>query len=273
MKGRFQVSENFLGGTGIPSKTMVLTFGISFACHAILIGALFFMPEYRKPSVNPFPSAINVSLVSLKEFDKISGDMQENQPRNNERVPERPAGRPEPPGDSIRTDIPSVSRVTESNALTDALPSSVDQGYNERNQENGLGNLKQNYYGTEEGMLQNTGGHTWGGIPLYDHTDREISPVYYNVKEAIPLYKENTAPVYPMQAKKRGYEGIVILEVLVTKEGKAGKISVFQSSRYSLLDESAVSSVKKWRFEPGKRGDERVDMPVKIPIRFKLEED
>ena len=93
------------------------------------------------------------------------------------------------------------------------------------------------------------------------------------VKEAVPLYKENPAPVYPLHAKKRGYEGTVILEVLVTKEGNAGKVSVFKSSRYSLLDEAAVSSVKKWRFEPGKRGDEKMDMPVKIPIRFKLEDD
>lgn len=65
MKGRFQISENFPVGAGIPQKTMVLTFGISFACHAILIGAMFFLPEYRKPSGNPFPSAINVSLVYL----------------------------------------------------------------------------------------------------------------------------------------------------------------------------------------------------------------
>lgn len=50
---------------GIPPKTLVLTFGISFLCHAVLIGAMFFLPEYRKPMGNPFPSAINVSLVSF----------------------------------------------------------------------------------------------------------------------------------------------------------------------------------------------------------------
>ena len=271
MKGRLQVSENFLGGTDIPPKTMVLTFSISFMCHAILIGALFFLPEYSNQSGNPFPSAINVSLVSLKGFDKISGDMPENQPRNKKRASERPVGMPELPGDSIRTEIPAVPRETEATALTDVLPSSVDQGYTERNQENGLGDLKQNYYGTAEGMSQSTGRHTWGGISRYDHTDSEMSPIYHNVKEAVPLYKENSAPVYPLQAKMKGYEGTVILEVLVTKEGKAEKVSVFRSSRYSLLDEAAVSSVKKWRFEPGKRGDKNVDMPVKIPIRFQLE--
>jgi len=109
--------------------------------------------------------------------------------------------------------------------------------------------------------------------PFYDRAAGEMQPVTQDVKEAVPLYKVNPAPVYPLHAKKRGYEGIVILEVLVTKEGNAGKVSVFKSSRYSLLDEAAVSSVKKWRFEPGKRGDKEVDMPVNIPIRFQLEAD
>ncbi len=54
-----------LRGNGIPPKALVLTFGISFLCHAALIGAMFFLPEYRKPMGNPFPSAINVSLVSF----------------------------------------------------------------------------------------------------------------------------------------------------------------------------------------------------------------
>jgi hypothetical protein len=31
-----------------------------------------------------------------------------------------------------------------------------------------------------------------------------------------------------------------------------------------------VASVKAWLFEPGMRGDEKVEMWVKIPIRFQL---
>jgi len=65
MKERIQVSGYPVRGNGIPPKTLVLTFGISFLCHAVLIGAMFFLPEYRKPMGNPFPSSINVSLVSF----------------------------------------------------------------------------------------------------------------------------------------------------------------------------------------------------------------
>ena len=67
MKERFQVSGYLVRENGIPPKTLVLTFGISFLCHAVLIGAMFFLPEYKKPMGNPFPSAINVSLVSFSE--------------------------------------------------------------------------------------------------------------------------------------------------------------------------------------------------------------
>lgn len=65
MKERLKVSGYLMQGNGIPPKTLALTFGISFLCHAMLIGAMFFLPEYRKPVRNPFSSAINVSLVSF----------------------------------------------------------------------------------------------------------------------------------------------------------------------------------------------------------------
>ena len=40
------------------------------------------------------------------------------------------------------------------------------------------------------------------------------------VHEATPLYRQNPVPEYPLIARKRGYQGTVVLEVLVTREGK-----------------------------------------------------
>ncbi|MBW1731710.1 MAG: energy transducer TonB [Deltaproteobacteria bacterium] len=91
-----------------------------------------------------------------------------------------------------------------------------------------------------------------------------------SIVEARPEYLKNPPPFYPMIAKRRGYEGTVILEILVTKEGKVGDLRVFQSSGYRVLDKAAMRSVKGWSFEPGRRGDKRVDMWVKVPIRFVL---
>ena len=102
-------------------------------------------------------------------------------------------------------------------------------------------------------------------IPDNINTKAEI------VHEAVPLYKINPTPKYPMVARKRGYEGIVLLSVLVNKEGLVDNLWVFESSGYKVLDNAAIESVQDWIFEPGMRGIKKVEMWVQIPVGFKLE--
>ena len=99
--------------------------------------------------------------------------------------------------------------------------------------------------------------------------EASISPEQV-VREAKPMYRMNPPPNYPRLARKRGYEGTVVLKVLVNRKGKVKDLYAFTSSGYAILDKSAIVSVKDWIFEPGMRGDEEVEMWVQIPIRFKL---
>jgi len=85
---------------------------------------------------------------------------------------------------------------------------------------------------------------------------------------AHPIYKRNISPPYPLLARKRGYQGTVLLEVLVSKDGKAASIQLSRSSGYNILDRAAIKGVRGWLFYPAKRGDELFEMWVKIPIRF-----
>ena len=87
---------------------------------------------------------------------------------------------------------------------------------------------------------------------------------------ALPIYKRNIPPQYPVLARRRGYKGTVLLEVLVKKNGKAGSIRLARSSGYEILDRAAMNGVKDWLFQPAKRGDELVEIWVEIPIRFQL---
>ena len=96
------------------------------------------------------------------------------------------------------------------------------------------------------------------------------APVPPPLVEATPIYRKNPAPGYPRNARRRGYEGKVILEVLVNEEGSVEDLRIFESSGYRVLDRAAMKSVQSWLFEPGRRGDERVEMWVKVPIRFDL---
>ena len=90
------------------------------------------------------------------------------------------------------------------------------------------------------------------------------------VIEAAPLYKVNPLPEYPRIARKRGYQGTVVLEVLVDQNGRVGDLRLFTSSGHSILDRKAMASVKGWLFEPGMKGDKKLDMWVRVPVRFEL---
>lgn len=90
------------------------------------------------------------------------------------------------------------------------------------------------------------------------------------VREAAPLYRINPAPNYPKLARRRGFQGTVILEVLVDENGRVGDLQVSKSSGYKILDRAAMASVKGWAFVPGMRGGKKVEMWVKVPIRFQL---
>lgn len=105
---------------------------------------------------------------------------------------------------------------------------------------------------------------------LPDKTDVVSTPPVQTIKEAIPIYRINPPPKYPRIARRRGYQGTVVLEVLVNQGGRVGDLRLLQSSGHPVLDRIAMASVKNWVFEPGLRGDKKVEMWVKVPIKFQL---
>ncbi len=107
-------------------------------------------------------------------------------------------------------------------------------------------------------------------VALSATEDIPDSPPDTPITYALPIYKKNTPPKYPIVARRRGYQGKVLLEVLVKKNGRAGPIRLARSSGYEILDKAAINVVKDWLFRPAKRGDEIVEMWVEIPIKFQL---
>lgn len=85
-------------------------------------------------------------------------------------------------------------------------------------------------------------------------------------------YLRNPAPPYPPLAKRMGEEGKVVLRVLVTPQGNAESIEIKTSSGSQRLDDSAMKTVRNWKFVPAKRGETAVASSVLVPIIFKLEQ-
>lgn len=98
-----------------------------------------------------------------------------------------------------------------------------------------------------------------------------LPPMRGAITEANPAYLKNPAPLYPNPARENGWQGVVILKVLVQKDGTAGEVIVEKSSGHQILDRAALSTVKKWHFLPSRIGNIPLVSWVQIPIRFVLE--
>lgn len=86
-----------------------------------------------------------------------------------------------------------------------------------------------------------------------------------------PLYDKNPKPAYPTFARKRYWQGTVILAILVLENGTVGKVVIHKSSGHEMLDNSALQTVKTWRFVPAMKNGAPVPMEVQVPILFKLD--
>ncbi|MBO7127100.1 energy transducer TonB [bacterium] len=86
----------------------------------------------------------------------------------------------------------------------------------------------------------------------------------------IPKAKNPKTPPYPESLEDEGIEGSVTLELLISKEGKVLKAKVIKSD-HELFSESALQTVKNYRFSPGKLKDGSVvDSLIEFVIKFEI---
>ena len=104
-----------------------------------------------------------------------------------------------------------------------------------------------------------------------DSTGMGGKPARAEITRAVPAYRKNPPPRYPLIARRRGYEGTVWLKVFVDRKGTVRQVKVDRSSGHRVLDRAALKSVKNWVFVPGREGDRAADMWVSVPMRFTLQ--
>lgn len=103
-------------------------------------------------------------------------------------------------------------------------------------------------------------------------TDASGSAGHEAVRPAAPVAVENQPPDYPELARRRGWEGTVLLAVRVGMDGRVDQAGVRTGSSYRLLDEAALEAVRRWRFQPGTRNGRPEVMEVLVPVHFVLRE-
>lgn len=101
--------------------------------------------------------------------------------------------------------------------------------------------------------------------------DPTPAPAAAPVERAL-AYARVRDPVYPLDALRRGEQGVVTLRVWVTAEGVVDRVEIERGSGSSRLDRAARDAVRQWRFHAPRVDGVPVAATGVVPIVFRLPE-
>ena len=84
--------------------------------------------------------------------------------------------------------------------------------------------------------------------------------------------KSEIRPYYPLGARLRGEEGVVMVRVRVNSLGRALRCEVARSSGYPLLDEAAVDAARRARYVSTRPEALRAEAETTLTFKFQLTE-
>jgi len=101
-------------------------------------------------------------------------------------------------------------------------------------------------------------------------TRSESAAVALGTVTTMPRLLVDSKPEYPEEARKRGVEGKVILEIIVDEKGEVASARVLKSVE-PVLDKVALDAAKKLRFSPATKDGRPVSVKITYTFAFVLE--
>jgi TonB family protein len=92
-----------------------------------------------------------------------------------------------------------------------------------------------------------------------DHTSGQVSA---------PVAMTKVDPAYPAELIRERVEGTVVLYAIIHKDGTVGEVRVLHSVQ-GRLDESARTALARWKFRPGTKNGQAVDLEAVVQIPFR----
>lgn len=77
-------------------------------------------------------------------------------------------------------------------------------------------------------------------------------------------------PIYPPMARQTHVVGNVVLHAIIRKDGRVGQMEVV--SGHPLLVQSAIETVRKWRYQPTLLNGDPVEVDTTISVPFVLDD-
>jgi len=120
--------------------------------------------------------------------------------------------------------------------------------------------------GVEGGVAGGVVGGVVGGLPDAPPPPEAVR-VGGNIKN--PTKLKHVDPAYPAIAKQARVQGIVILECMISPQGKVTDAKVLRG--VPLLDQSAIEAVKQWVYTPTLLNGVPVPVIMTVTVTFKLQ--
>jgi periplasmic protein TonB len=109
---------------------------------------------------------------------------------------------------------------------------------------------------------------TTPGVPTKEQSEPQASPP----RSTGASYGNNPTPPYPSEARRRGWEGTVLLMVEIRENGRPERVTIKESSGHSVLDNAALGAVGRWTFVPAQQNGKPVRSVAEVPVIFSLQD-
>lgn len=230
----------------------LLGIGAAVFVHLVVIafGGIFFLEDE-----NPRGSVQAVDL--LADAEDVKKDSKKEEPP--ETPPEELETHDETPPDSAEV-LKSLDAapINDAPALEAASLSAIEAALNGGG--SGGGDFA-------EALSFGSGGRI-GGTGKAGGSDEKIDEAFSLTEiDQKPRAIFQASPTFPAEMRGKKVEGLVSVIFVVDANGKVDNPRVEKSSHKS-FETPAIAAVRKWKFEPGLRGGERVASKMRVSIRF-----
>jgi TonB family protein len=96
----------------------------------------------------------------------------------------------------------------------------------------------------------------------------DLAPLRVGGDVKAPVIESRVEPLMPAEAAAANIHGIVILEIIVDRNGNVRDVQVLKPLPHG-LDQAAVDAVKQWKYRPGTLNGVPVDVIYNITLEFK----
>ena len=242
-----------------------LTLPVSMAIHALVIGGIILIPLLISPDL-PMPAKGGINAFFVEAAAPPPPP-----------PPPPAAAAPKPVQEKPKIEQPKIEpQETPKFVAPIEVPQEVPQ---EATTDPGLGEGVPE--GVPGGVPEGVPGGVVGGVPGGEvggtgggeatpspEPEKPSGPVRVGGQIKAPQKLKDVAPKYSDMARQARVQGVVVLECVISPDGKVTNVKVLRGS--PLLDDSAVEAVKQWVYSPTLLNGEPVAVIMTVTVNFKL---